>query len=171
MLVNFTPTPSGGIHLDLKFQGLAQPDPIQSRWIELILPEGTIMGGGSARSDSHFNDTLISNITANGQEVVPLYVRLGNDISFEQFFIFLEPGITTGQAVDMHIIATWNASDLPYSALKTGTYTASRPRFGNAIITIASVPEPSPATFLLFALGLRSGTRSSVCRDRTKRSN
>lgn len=152
MVLNFTPTPSGGIALDLRFQGVAQADSSQDRVLELIVHGGMIKGGGSARSDLYFDDTLVSEITADGREIVPSYVRLGNGISFEQIFVFFEPGIPTGAEVDMHIFATWEAANLAYSKLTPGTYTASRPRFGGAVINVAVVPEPS--TLIMWVIGM-----------------
>jgi len=137
MVLNFTPTLSGGIALDLTFEGVTQPDPSQDRWIELILPGGTIKGGGDARTDLYFDDTLASSVMAAGQQITPSYVRLGNNILSEQFFVFLQPGIPTGSVVDMQISATWEAGNLAYSELTPGTYSVSRPRYGDAIVYIA----------------------------------
>jgi hypothetical protein len=159
MFWNFTPTPTGGIRLEIQFQGIAQPDSSHREHIELILPAETILGGGSSRGDLYFDDTLSGHFLVGGQAVVPLYVRLGNDVQSEQFFILLNRGISTGQAVDIQLVATWDEDNLPYSALRPGTYTAARPRFGNAIISISAVPEPSTSTLIVFVLGTTCATR------------
>lgn len=140
MYVNFTQTPRGGIALDLSFQGITQPDTIQHRWIELILPQETILGGGSARSDYHFDHSPATSITANGIDVEVSYVRLGNHETYEQFFIFMPVGIADGADVDMHIMATWEPADLAFAELSPGTYQIPRPRYGGAIVHISSLP-------------------------------
>lgn len=139
--------------MELKFNGVPvadnDPDP---RDFGFVLPGGTFVGGGTARSDYHFNDSLVSSVTSGGQQITPSFVRLGNLVPQEEIYIFMQPGITTGAQLDMNISATWNPSNFPYSALVPGTYFASYPRFGDAVVNIAPIPEP--ATWCLLTIGI-----------------
>lgn len=160
MLWDFTPGSNGGVELHIVFDGITQPDSIQERWIELILPSETMLGGGIARSDLYFADTLTGEFTLDGQTVTSLYIRLGNGLDDEQFFIFHEPGITAGQLVHIDLHASWDVDNLAYASLSPGTYAATRPRYGDAIVTIAPLPEPSSALLLMVAMSFTFAARS-----------
>lgn len=161
MVLDFAPTPEGGIALELEYNGVIQPDVSQDRWIDLTLPAGTIAGGVGARSDFHFADSLVSDITLGGESVTPSYVRLGNNSSSEQVFIFLglQSALVEGDDASIRISAEWPPSDLPYAALRPGTYLVDRPRFGGAVVTIAPIPEPSASALLVVAASVVGAAR------------
>lgn len=150
LLLDFTPTESGGVHLDMRYKGTILPDTSRSDWLDLDVPPGNLIQGGdlSSRSQYYFASEFTSEVTLNGNPLSAdfiRYVRLGNGADYEQIFLFLNGGFLTDSQLNLHITATWPRSNLAYDRLTPGVYTAPIPRFGGAVITVGEIPEPAAA--------------------------
>lgn len=127
---------------------------------------GELLRGGSFARDSYrFADLINENIVADGVSFDINYVRFGNHVSRDSlaFYMPLNRFVTTGSEVQIEFIAEWRVNNLPYSLMIPGTYAAFAAPYGQSIITVAAVPEPTTMTLLAGATCVGVASKQRRC--------
>jgi hypothetical protein len=147
MLLNFEPASDGGVRLTAHYSGTLSMQVIDPRFCNVGNMSGEILTGGSSDRDSlRFADLINENIIADGDSLEIDYVRVGNHVSRDSLaFYMYDNRVVTGSEVEIDFVSEWRVNNLAYSLMVPGTYTAFAAPYGQAIITVAAVPEPSTA--------------------------
>ena len=153
MMFNFQPASDGGVRLTAHYSGTLTMQVTDSRFCNVSGISGELLTGGSTARDSYrFADLIDETIITDGKSLELEYVRFGNHVSGDSLAFFMYNNrVVTGSDVQIDFVAEWRVSNLAYSLMIPGTYTAFAAPYGQTIITVAAVPEP-PAIALLVSV-------------------
>ena len=153
MLLNFSPAYDGGVRLTASYSGTLTMQVTDPRYCGVSSISGELLAGGDdTRASLRFADSIVETIIADGSPLEIDYVRFGNHPSRDSlaFYMYYNRA-AIGSQVTMDFTAEWRVNNLPYSFMIPGTYTAFAAPYGQAIITVAAVPEPESALLLTIA--------------------
>jgi hypothetical protein len=162
MLLNFEPAFDGGVRLTAHYNGELTMQITDPRFCNVGSISGELLtGGNDDRTSLRFADSINENIIADGDPLEIDYVRFGNHASRDSLaFYMTDNRVVTGSEVQIEFVAEWRVNNLAYSLMIPGTYTAFAAPYGQAIITVAAVPEPTTMALLaIVACGAVAGRR------------
>ena len=151
MLLNFEPASDGGVRLTAHYSGTLSMQVTDPRFCNVGNMSGEILTGGSFdRNSLRFADLIDENIIADGDSLEVDYVRFGNHVSRDSLAFYMgDNRVVTGSEVQIDFVAEWRVNNLAYSRMIPGAYTAFAAPYGQAIITVAAVPEPTTMALLV----------------------